>query len=52
MGRYKEDWMNMSEDDYAPVVQKIKKSKSNPSKKHKKDESRRKNKEILYEETD
>lgn len=52
MGKYKEDWLNMSEDDYEPVVQKIKKNKSNPNKKHKKNESRRINKEIIYEETD
>lgn len=52
MGKYKEYWLNMSEDDYEPVVQKIKKNKSNPSKKHKKNESRRINKEIIYEETD
>lgn len=47
------DWLE--EDDYQPTVQKIKKHNSNSNKKHKKhkkNEFRRKNKEILYEETD
>lgn len=54
MGKYKEDWLNEIDNDdyYEPVVQKIKKHKSNPSKKHKKNESRRKNKEFIYEEED
>lgn len=52
MGKFRMDWLEENEDDYQPIVQKIKKSHSNPNKKHKKDESRRKNKEILYEETD
>ena len=46
------DWLEENEDDYQPIVQKIKKSHSNPNKKHKKNESRRINKEIIYEETD
>ena len=45
------DWLE-DEDNYEPTVQKIKKLHSNPNKKHRKDESRRKNKEILYEKTE
>ena len=52
MGKFRMDWLEENEDDYQPTVQKIKKSHLNPNKKHKKDESRRKNKEILYEGTD
>lgn len=52
MGKFRMDWLEENEDDYQPTVQKIKKHNSNPNKKHKKNESRRKNKEILYEETD
>lgn len=54
MGKYKEDWLNEIDNDdyYEPVVQKIKKHNSNPNKKHKKNESRRRNKEFIYEEED
>lgn len=52
MGKYKEDWLNMNDDDFQPIVQKIKKNHSNPNKKHKKDETRRINKDFIYEETE
>lgn len=54
MGKYNQDWLNEinNEDYYEPTVQKIKRKQSNPNKKHKKNESRRINKEIIYEETD
>lgn len=55
MGKFRMDWLDTEDDDYQPTVQKIKKSHSNPNKKHKKhrkDEFHKTNKEILYEETD
>lgn len=51
MGKYRVDWLE-EDDYYEPTVQKIKKHNLNPNKKHKKNESRRKNKKYIYEETE
>lgn len=52
MGKYRIDWLNEDYEDYEPVVQKFKHKKTNSKIKKSKNESRKKYKKDIYEETD